>query len=156
MVEKTGIGKSRVHQFVSSNEHLGMLTENGIKYIEISPSVNSSDIDTILELLWDESFEMAFHDTVHPTISDPGAYFSYSTEKSTGKEFWSMIYGNHGWSGGIYHINSSTVSKQLLNLVSNSKLDKLQITEVIFFSWYETEKTKKSIAKDLEISQMHD
>jgi hypothetical protein len=148
--------ESQLDEFVGSNQHFEVVVESAVKYIVINPSVNRSDLDSLLDLLWSEGFEIAFHDTIHPTISDPGAYFSYSTYKSSGKSVWSMTYGNHGWSGGIYHINSNTVSHQILNLIQHKKMDRIQITGVIFFSQYELENTQKSKAKDLEIQQIHE
>jgi hypothetical protein len=66
-----------------------------------------------------------------------------------------MTYGNHGWSGGIYNIKTETVSQQIYNLVSNGALNKIQITDVRFFSHYKIEEKQKSDKKNDEIYFMH-
>lgn len=96
--------ENRLAKFIELNLNFSLVNKGDTSFITISKSVKIEDIEFLLEKLWDEKFEIAFHDTIHPTLSDPGAYFSYSTEKSENKNVWSMTYGNHGWSGGIYHL----------------------------------------------------
>ena len=54
----------------------------GVDYLGIDKRVGTDEILKILEILHEEKLALTFHDTVHPMLSDPGAYFSYSTEKS--------------------------------------------------------------------------
>lgn len=66
-----------------------------------------------------------------------------------------MTYGNHGWSGGIYHIKTETIAFQIQNLIRKNLLDKIQITGVVFFSHYEIKSKEESEEKDKEIMLMH-
>ncbi len=102
-----------------------------------------------------EKYQIAFHDNVHPTLSDPGAYFSYSTEKSVDDKHWSMTYGNHGWSGGIYQIRDFILAKQIISLIKKEELSRVQISEVIFFSHYDLKSQEDSKKKGSEIEEMH-
>jgi hypothetical protein len=147
--------KNVLGEFLSSNSHFSLTEENGKKYLEIDNQASVEAIILLLSYLWTEKYEIAFHDTIHPTISDPGAYFSYSTEKSPDPNFWSMTYGNHGWSGGIYHISLSTLAKQISSLIKKTDMVSIQISDVVFFSHYKIESNVKSLKKDAEISSMH-
>ena len=129
--------------------------KEGVAFVVFPETVTRQEISTLLEELRSAALEIAFHDTIHPTLSDPGAYFSYSTRKTINKDHWSMTYGNHGWSGGIFHIRQETLCQQIFNLVSKGKLDRIQITEVCFFSGYAVEDSEKSKVKDNTIFQMH-
>ena len=82
----------------------------------------------MLNVLWYEKYNIRFHDTIHPTLIDSGAYFNFSTEKSYDSDFWSMTYGNHGWSGGIYGICSKTLNKHIPSLVKTLSEKRYQIT----------------------------
>ena len=125
-------------------------------YISLEKNIRIDEIIDLLDLLWNNEFEIAFHDTIHITISDPGAYFSYSPQKSPGINFWSMTCGNHGWSGGIYHISRKTLAKQIGNLIRHSKIESVQITGVLFFSHYQVKSTTESELKDNYLSNIHD
>ena len=111
-------------QFIECSDFFKLSIKGEISFILIEKKVENIDIKRLLEKLWCESYEIAFHDTIHPTLSDPGAYFSYSTKKSTKENVWSMTYGNHGWSGGIYHLSCKTVAHQITNLVKTTSMDK--------------------------------
>jgi len=67
-----------------------------------------------------------------------------------------MSYGNHGWSGGIYHIRTETVAQQIYNLLNKKELERIQITGVNFFSHYEMESEERSMKKDSEIYNIHE
>ena len=152
MIDKT---ENSLTKFIELNPSFKLVNKEGISFITIKKIVKTEDIQLLLEKLWLEKFELTFHDTIHPTLSDPGAYFSYSTEKSRNKNVWSMTYGNHGWSGGIYHINEKTLAKQITNLIHKTSMNEIQITDACFFSHYELENEEKSIKKDNEIFEMH-
>lgn len=147
--------KSNLMKFVSNHAHLELIKENGIEYLEIDKSVSTDDISELLILLREEKYEITFHDTVHPTISDPGAYFSYSTVKSLDDKHWSMTYGNHGWSGGVYQIRTFTLASQIISLIKKEQLTRIQISNVIFFSNYDLKSEDESKKKESEIQEMH-
>ena len=148
--------KSKLSEFIELNHNFYLLKEDNFEYVNILKSSKLHEINSLLEIIRNEGMEIAFHDTIHPTISDPGAYFSYSTIKATNSNVWSMTYGNHGWSGGIYQIKNETISKQIYNLIQNNKIDKIKITGVVFFNKMEVKSEIESNKKDLEISTMHD
>ena len=145
----------RLTKFIELNPIFKLLNKGGISYIQINKEVKIAEIEQLLKILWNEKFEITFHDTIHPTLSDPGAYFSYSTEKSENKNVWSMTYGNHGWSGGIYHLNEKTLAKQIANLIHKTSMNEIQITDVCFFSHYEVKDRESSVKKNSEIFEMH-
>ena len=65
-----------------------------------------------LATMMEGGLEFTFYDPLYPSPSDPGAYLSYRPNNGT----WKMTLGNHGWSGGIYEIEPSTICRQLKNL----------------------------------------
>jgi hypothetical protein len=144
-----------VKEFIKEYKHLDFIVEGKTFSIRIAPEVDKSELDALVDILWEEKLEMTFHDTVYPSMSDPGAYFSYSTEKSDKTGIWSMTLGNHRWSGGIYHIRSTTISQQILNLVQKRRIDSLQLSDVAFFSHYPLKSAEDSKDKDKEILQLH-
>lgn len=148
--------KSRIVKFIKKIQSMEVEIDKSTYFIKFSKTVTKHEIIELLNELWNCEFEMSFHDSIHPTISDPGAYFSYSTIKTKGKGFYSMTYGNHGWSGGIFHVRIETISQQIYNLVSKDELNKIQITDVSFFSHYKIKTKNESETKDEEIYQMHD
>lgn len=150
-----GMNKSKLEEFLSDQNFLTLSRENGIEYISIDKLVRTDDINELLKLLRTEKIQISFHDNVHPTISDPGAYFSYSTEKSNDDKHWSMTYGNHGWSGGIYQIRDFVLAKQIISLIKKEELTRIQISGVVFFSHYDLKSEDDNKKKDSEIQEMH-
>jgi len=148
--------KSTIEEFINDNEHFRIVKDNNRYFIEFSTSVDYKEIENLVFFLWNNGYDIAFHDIIYPTISDPGAYFDYSVKKAKLNGFWSMTFGNHGWTGGIYHIRIGTVSKQIFNLVNKGKIDRIQISNVIFFMHKEVMSKEKSEAMDIEIFKMHD
>jgi hypothetical protein len=147
--------KSNLDKFVSEHPNFQIIKDEGIDYLGIDRNVGADEVSEILKILHEEKLALTFHDTVHPTLSDPGAYFSYSTEKSKDEKYWSMTYGNHGWSGGIYQIRDFSLAKQIISLIKKEKLERIQISDVIFFSHYDTKSEEDSKKKDSEIQEMH-
>jgi hypothetical protein len=147
--------ESNLMKFVSSHPHFELIKENGIEYLGIDKIIGTDEISQLLTLLREGKSEITFHDTVHPTISDPGAYFSYSTVKSVDDKHWSMTYGNHGWSGGIYQIRDFTLAHQIISLIKKEELSRIQISNVAFFSHYDVKSEAESKKKDFEIQEMH-
>lgn len=146
----------RLTSYIKTQPNLELEKDGKRVFIKISQSITQNEIAELLHALWKYNFEIAFRDLVYPAgSSDPGAYFSYSNRKSIGQSHWSMTYGNHGWSGGIYHLRMQTVGQQIFNLISLGKLKKIQITDVNFFSHYEVKSAEKSAEKDAEIWEMH-
>lgn len=150
-----GKKNSKLEDFLSRQRNLKLIRDNNINYVSIDKFVGTDDIKNLLKVLKSEKYQIAFHDNVHPTISDPGAYFSYSSEKSKDDYHWSMTYGNHGWSGGIYQIRDFTLARQLLSLIKKEELTQIQISDVIFFSNYDLKSEDESKKKASEISDMH-
>lgn len=147
--------KSRIRQFIHKSPNMAIEVEADVYFITFSNTVTKNEVLALVHEFWHYKFDIYFHDSIHPTISDPGAYFSYSTIKTIENDYYSMTYGNHGWSGGIYHIKIETVSQQIYNLVSKGALNKIQITDVSFFSHYKIKEKQESDKKNDEIYLMH-
>lgn len=150
-----GSKNSKLYEFISGQRYLKLSSENGIEYVNIDKLVGTDDIKDLLEILRTEKYQIAFHDNVHPTLSDPGAYFSYSSEKSVDDKHWSMTYGNHGWSGGIYQIRDFILARQIISLIKKEELTRIQISDVVFFSHYDLKSEDISNKKGSEIDEMH-
>ena len=150
-----GMNKTKLEEFLSGQDFLKLTRENGIEYVMIDKRVGTDDINELLKLLKTENYQISFHDNVHPTLSDPGAYFSYSTEKSADDKHWSMTYGNHGWSGGIYQIRDFILAKQIISLIKKEELTRIQISDVVFLSHYDLKPEEDSKKKGAEIQEMH-
>ena len=145
-----------IKKYVNNHSNLILERDDKTVFINFTNLITKNEINELLKELWKNRLEIGFHDTIHPTLSDPGAYFRYSTEKTIGEEYWSMTYGNHGWSGGIYHLKRETISQQIYNLVDKGEINKIQITEVVFFSHYEIKSKEKSDEMDNKIRLMHE
>ncbi len=148
---------SRVKKYVETNPNLEFENDGNIVFVKFNRQITKNEIGELIEKLWENQFKISFHDTLYPFSggSDPGAYFSYSTEKTIGKGYWSMTLGNHGWSGGIYHLRRETIIQQIYNLVSSGEMNKIQITEVYFGSHYKLESKQRSIETNKEIMSKH-
>jgi len=150
-----GSDKTKLEEFLSGQSYLKLSRDNGIEYVYIDKLAGTDEVKELLVILRTEKYQIAFHDNVHPTISDPGAYFSYSTEKSIDDNHWSMTYGNHGWSGGIYQIRDFVLAKQIISLIKKEELTRIQISDVVFFSHYDLKSEDESKKKGSEIQEMH-
>lgn len=150
-----GSQNSKLEAFISGQVYLHLSRENGIEYLNIDPLVGNDDIKNVLKILKTEKYQIAFHDNVHPTLSDPGAYFTYSTEKSIDANHWSMTQEHHGWSGGIYQIRDFILAQQIISLIKKEELTRIQISDVVFFSQYDLISEDDSKKKGLEIQEMH-
>jgi len=143
-------------KFLSSIQTINLTKENGITFLQIDKQTSEGDITELLEYLWNKKYDIAFYDAiVNKGGEDPGAYFSYSSKSTITSKTWGMTYGNHGWSGGIYHITSKTLTRQIFNLIQNTRIEKIQISNVTFFSQYDVEPEEKSSKKDSEINKAH-
>lgn len=150
-----GLKNSKLDDFLSKQRYLNLIREHNIDYVYIDKLVGTDVIKTLLNILKSEKYQITFHDNVHPAISDPGAYFSYTSEKTIDDSHWSMTYGNHGWSGGIYQIRDFILARQIISLIKKEELTRIQISDVIFFSHYELKSEDESIKKGAEITDMH-
>jgi hypothetical protein len=63
--------------------------------------------------------------------------------------------GNHGWSGGIYEIEPSTISRQLKHLNDNGLLKGLRLDGICFFAHYALESQENSRAMNERLCQIH-
>lgn len=150
-----GINKTKLGDYLSGHRYLKLIREDNIDYVYIDKLVGTDDIRDLLNVLRREKYQIDFHDHVHPTISDPGAYFSYSTEKSIDDNHWSMTCGNHGWSGGIYQITDFILARQIISLIKKEELTRIQISDATFVSHYDLKSEYDSIKKGSEIDEMH-
>ncbi len=145
-----------LESFLKNKPDITLINVNGNKYIKFDKSISEGGIIDLLNQLWNGKYEFTFQDMIYPSISDQGAYFSYSTKKTNQPDYWSMTFGNHGWSGGIYHISTKTISKQILNLIKKSHIEKIKASNVAFFSHYKVQPKEKSLKKELEINDIHE
>jgi hypothetical protein len=95
---------------------------------------------SFLEAMERDGLEFSLFDPKYPSPSDPGAYLSYSPQHGT----WRMTLGNHGWSGGIYAVERSTIARQLYDLYTKGLLEALQLERVHFFSHYKPESDERN------------
>lgn len=104
-------------------------------YVRLTNETSKSSLDQLLKILKEMKSEFTFYDEQYPSPSDPGAFFSYSRERAQ-EDSWSMTLGNHGWTGGIYQIRNEVLCLQLMDLISCSAIDVIQLNNVHFFSHY--------------------
>jgi hypothetical protein len=97
---------------------------------EIVLPVAPAAIAALLQAMLESNTEFRFFDPLYPSMSDPGAYVSYSP----GKGAWRMTMGNHGWSGGIYEIQAQVVCNQLHSLRARGLLKTIDLEQVYFGS----------------------
>ncbi len=108
-------------------EHLDRMSvegETGARRVMFGPSVSLDDMRRLIEILRQANAVIKLHDFLYPSPSDPGAYMTYSQERTTlGR--WSMSLGNHGWSDGVYQIDGGTIALQVFSLYAQKKLPHL-------------------------------
>lgn len=148
--------KQLLKDYLESTALFSLVDDNDVQFITIHKKVQTADLEALLKVLWQASFEIYFHDTIHPSFSDPGAYFTYSTQKSKIDNIWSMAYGNHGWTGGIYHFKHTTLAQQIMSLVQKTDMTEIRITDnkTLFYNHSVKDKVS-SLNKENEILQMH-
>jgi hypothetical protein len=122
--------------------------------IVFSEAFSETDFGRLLQLLRESVGEFTFYDPLYPSISDPGAYFSYSRENAP-PNTWRMTLGNHGWSGGIYQIETRTVQRQITHLWSSGLLDSVRIKHVHFFRHRQLQSAVDNEAINARIRQLH-
>lgn len=106
---------------------------------------------SFLNALMREGIEFNFYDPKYPSPSDPGAYLSYSPQNGE----WLMTLGNHGWSGGIYNIETTTISRQLYNLYALGRLTSVGLDRVCFFKHYQPESVEKNEQMNWLLQEIH-
>jgi|APCry1669192647_1035423.scaffolds.fasta_scaffold63981_1 hypothetical protein len=122
--------------------------------IKFDSSISENNLIQFLKRIKDKKMEFEFYDEFYLSPSDPGAYISYSSKKIKVGDKWQMTLGNHGWSGGIYLIEESTLIKQLMNLIRNNALE-INVDGVCFFSHYTVKPESKSLEMEKEILKIH-
>ncbi len=55
-------------EFIEINEFFNLFKKGNTTFIIIEKKARNVDILKLLEKFWDEKYEIAFHDTIHPTI----------------------------------------------------------------------------------------
>ncbi len=105
-----------------------------------------------LAAMMEDGMEFSLYDALYPSPSDPGAYLSYRPSNGT----WKMTLGNHGWSGGIYEIEPSTICRELKSLHDKGLLKGLKLGGGSFFSHYPLESQEKSYAMNERLRQIHE
>lgn len=139
-------------------EGLTLTERSGIRYIVFQENISMKSIEALLELLRKYAMEFSFYDQRYPIASDdsdPGAYVSYSQKKNTTDRVWNMTMGNHGWSGGIYQIDESTVAVQLKDLLDLKLIHEVKIDRVVFYDHYKLMTAEKSKQENLKIVKRH-
>lgn len=134
---------------------LTLVEKLGIRYVKFLKLITHESLEQLLYILKTNNLSFHFYDVFYPSMSDPGAYLSYSQEKNETKNCWSMTLGNHGWSGGIYHINESTIIIQLGNLVNRKVLNEIKIDNVAFFSHYNIVGSQLNDTENNKILEIH-
>ena len=106
---------------------------------------------SFLNTMMREGMEFSLYDPQYPSPSDPGAYLSYSPQNGA----WLMTLGNHGWSGGIYNIETTIISRQLFSLYATGRLTPLGLDRVCFFKHYKPESVEKNEQMNWRLQEIH-
>lgn len=125
------------------------------KYIKVTNQFEIGALGELISLLGQHKIEFAIYDELYPSMSDLGAYITYSKTGTNNGTKWRMTLGNHGWSGGIYEIDENTIIAQLKNLIINKKMDEIQVEGVSFFGHYEVKTETENRRKNAEIIALH-
>jgi hypothetical protein len=129
------------------------LVRGKIRRIDLTEPLTESTLQDLLQVLRVCDEEFGFYDERYPSPSDPGADFSYSPSETTGK--WRMTLGNHGWTGGTYEIDDSTICRQLKDLVAKKLLRSIEIGDVCFFSRKPAESASSNRSMNKKLSAIH-
>lgn len=155
-VNKISMQMDTLNTSINAIKGLTLDESSGIRSIRFSDGITNESLAQLLYVLKTNSTPFAVYDELlYSSKSDPGAYLSYSQEKNDKKNCWSMTLGNHGWSGGIYHISDSIIIIQLKNLIDNKFLQEIKIDKVAFFSHYKIEAPEESQKMENRILEIH-
>jgi hypothetical protein len=111
-------------------------------------------IQTLLDALRNEGLEFRFHDPLYMDEED-GAYFSYRPGSEPSRAVWEMTLGNHGWSGGIYEVDSAVLCRQLKGLHDRGLLEEVGLERVCFFAHYPRQDTEANLRLNQELRELH-
>lgn len=143
--------KSEVEQI----NGLKVIEKFDCQYVQLSTNLIAQDLEKLIQLLRKHKIDFSVYDFLYPSVSDPGAYISYSQLHNDSEKHWNMTLGNHGWSGGIYQIKESIILKQLENLIQKKLLQEIQTERVVFFSKYKIEETNRNEIVNKRILEIH-
>ena len=135
-------------------EGMTLTGEAGHRQIVFPSSVTLEEMRSLIGTLRTHGAELDVYDELYPSPSDPGAYFNYSQQKAL-PNHWSMTYGNHGWSGGIYQIDDDTLALQCVDLHRKGKLATLSFEDGTIFSHYEQETDEDNRKMIQELRTLH-
>jgi hypothetical protein len=121
--------------------------------INLPNPLTDSTLAELLQGLRECGEDFGFDDERYPSPSDPGACFSYSPSETAGK--WRMTLGNHGWTGGIYEIDDSTICRQLKDLTAKRLIHSIEVGDVSFFSRKPVESAASSRAMNKKLLRIH-
>ena len=110
------------------------IDRKGEKVVKLFGKLTDQDFRAFVTVLRNYNKSFSIYDGLYPSMSDPGAYISYSQEKNELDGYWSMTLGNHGWSGGLYHIEESIIINQLNSLRRKNMITEIQIDKGVFLS----------------------
>ncbi len=117
----------------------------------LDKGLGEADFSDLLTALMRERIEFSLHDPLYPSPSDPGAYMSYSPQEAR----WLMTLGNHGWSGGIYHVRPATLLRQICNLHALGRLPSLGLDRVGFLGHYRHESAEANDEMNRRLLELH-
>jgi hypothetical protein len=129
------------------------LVRGRTRRIKLPDPLPDSTLEGLLQVLRECGVDFGFFDEGYPSPSDPGADFSYSPSETAGK--WRMTLGNHGWTGGIYEIDDSTICLQLKDLIARKRLRSVEIGDVCFFSRKPAESASSNRSMNKKLSAIH-
>lgn len=130
------------------------LSLDRIGRIQFGNALSAEDFGRLLQSIRRHVGEFALFDPLFPSVSDPGAYFSYCALPPLPKR-WHMTLGNHGWSGGIYQIEEQTILCQLENLWRQGKLNSVSIDHVNFFHHRPRQSGEANNTMNARLMQIH-
>lgn len=125
------------------------------KNLKIDEDVTEEQLQNLLNILRTHCIDFEIHDPEFPSISDPGAYISYSQQKNNKPGYWSMTMGNHGWTLGIFSITETTILQQLKNLTQKKLLKEIQIETSCFFYHKEIQPEYQSTEMENRLLMIH-
>lgn len=104
--------------------------------IKLDDQMSLETIAQLLKTLRKHRIAFEVYDRLlYPFGSDPGAYITYSQDKNDFEDSWSMTFGNHGWSGGIFTIEEKKIALQLFDLAQKKEINSIRISNVRLFKY---------------------
>jgi hypothetical protein len=158
---KEGLRTIQTEQLKELTAHLpGVTITDTVRTqrINISGEVTRDVLKQLLQILKAEQVAFQVYDQLYPDFGpdmDPGSYMTYSRQKAIDTNFWSMTYGNQGWSGGTYYIQEFIIIAQIENLIRLKIITGIEVDKGGIFSRYDVKPEEENTVTNQEIYKTH-